>query len=60
MKFVVSRLKGKRGLTYYVLLLMCFEDYFKSAGYGSGGANGFALSTPVAFYCLDNGDDIPS
>jgi len=31
-----------------------FDDYFKGAGYGSGGADNFTFKAPVTRFRLDN------
>ena len=37
---------------------MLLKDYFKRAAYGTGGTNSFAVCTPVALHCFDNGYNI--
>ena len=37
---------------------MLLNDYFEGTAYGSSGAYRFAYCAPVAFFCLDNTDDV--
>ncbi len=43
---------------FYVLASL-LDNYFKGAGYGSGGADNFALNAPAALFRLDNNYNLP-
>jgi len=38
--------------------LAFLDDYFEGAGYGLGGAYGFAQGTPVTIFGFDNTDNV--
>ena len=37
---------------------MLFNDYFEGTAYGSSGADGFTVCTPVALFRLNDTDDV--